>query len=109
MSEPSSEDDLTLLGKSESRLPPHPDEAKLETFPNRNSHRDYTIELDYPEFNSLCPVTGQPDSAHITITFTIIRKEVNAGTDPGMSRALTDADLLEMKDYLAATEHVVMV
>jgi len=69
MSELSSTDDLTLLGRSENTLPQHPDEAKLETFPNRNSQRDYTIELDYPEFSSLCPVTGQPDSAHITITY----------------------------------------
>jgi 7-cyano-7-deazaguanine reductase len=69
MSVPSSTDDLTLLGHSENRLPQHPDEATLETFENRNSHRDYTIELDYPEFSSLCPVTGQPDSAHLTITY----------------------------------------
>ncbi|MDF1754394.1 MAG: preQ(1) synthase [Verrucomicrobiales bacterium] len=65
----SATDDLTLLGHSETRLPAHPDEAKLEVFPNRNAHRDYTIELDYPEFSSLCPVTGQPDSAHLTITY----------------------------------------
>lgn len=61
--------DLTLLGHSENSLPGHPDEAQLEVFANRNSHRDYTIELDYPEFSSLCPVTGQPDSAHLTITY----------------------------------------
>ena len=62
-------EDLTLLGHSESRLPAHPDEAKLETFPNRNPKRDYTIELDYPEFSSICPVTAQPDSARLTITY----------------------------------------
>ncbi len=69
MNESSPADKLTLLGISENRLPVHPDEACLEVFPNRNIHRDYTIELDYPEFSSLCPVTGQPDSAHLTITY----------------------------------------
>lgn len=69
MSEPSSTEDLTLLGRSENRLPSHPDEAELEVFENRNPQRDYVIELDYPEFSSLCPVTGQPDSAHLTITY----------------------------------------
>ncbi len=69
MSDLSTTDDLTLLGRSENRLPTHPDEAELEVFPNRNAHRDYTIELDFPEFSSLCPVTGQPDSAHLKITY----------------------------------------
>ncbi len=70
MSEPSSPlSDLTLLGRSEHRLPQHPDEAKLETFPNRNADRDYIIELEYPEFSSLCPVTGQPDTARIHIRY----------------------------------------
>ncbi|MCC6881529.1 MAG: preQ(1) synthase [Verrucomicrobiales bacterium] len=60
---------LSLLGRSENRLPSSPGEAQLETFPNRSPHRDYTIELDYPEFSSLCPVTGQPDSARIHIRY----------------------------------------
>ena len=59
--------DLTLLGHSQNRLPRSPEEAKLELFPNRNAGRNYWIELDYPEFSSLCPVTGQPDTAHLTI------------------------------------------
>lgn len=61
--------DLTLLGNSENRLPRSPEEAKLELFPNRNQQRNYWIELDYPEFSSLCPVTGQPDTAHLTIKY----------------------------------------
>jgi len=64
-----STDALTLLGHSESRLPATPDAAILETFANRNPQRSYTIELDYPEFSSLCPVTGQPDSARLRITY----------------------------------------
>ncbi len=69
MSNESITDDLSLLGHSENRLPQSPDEAKLETFPNRNAKRDFWIELDYPEFSSLCPVTGQPDSAHLRIRY----------------------------------------
>lgn len=61
--------DLNLLGRSESRLPASPDEAQLETFPNRSPERDYWIQLDCPEFTSLCPVTGQPDFAAIQIRY----------------------------------------
>ncbi|MFN0128463.1 MAG: preQ(1) synthase [Verrucomicrobiales bacterium] len=64
-----SHDTISLLGRSETRLPRAPDVATLETFPNRNPQRNYTITLDYPEFSSLCPVTGQPDSARLQITY----------------------------------------
>ncbi len=60
---------LHLLGRSEHRLPPSPDEARLETFPNRTPGRGYTIHLSAPDFASLCPVTGQPDSAHMEILY----------------------------------------
>jgi 7-cyano-7-deazaguanine reductase len=60
---------LTLLGRSQSSLPASPDEATLETFPNRSPQRDYWIQLDCPEFTSLCPVTGQPDFAHLEIRY----------------------------------------
>jgi 7-cyano-7-deazaguanine reductase len=43
---------------------------QLETFPNRNCHRDYTIEIVCPEFTSVCPKTGQPDFGTITYTYT---------------------------------------
>ena len=69
MSIPPEDQKLTLLGHSESRLPASPDEARLETFPNRNPERDYWITLDCPEFTSLCPVTGQPDFAVIQIRY----------------------------------------
>ncbi len=60
---------LKLLGSSEHRLPKSPDEAKLETFPNRTPGRNYRITLTAPEFSSICPVTGQPDCAHIEIVY----------------------------------------
>ena len=61
-------DKLTLLGKH-SAFFSSPDDAKLEAFPNRSPQRPYVIELDTTEFSSLCPVNGQPDSCHLTITY----------------------------------------
>ena len=61
--------ELSLLGRSEHRLPTSPAEATLETFPNRTPGRNYTIHLDCPEFSSICPVTGQPDTAHLEILY----------------------------------------
>ena len=43
--------------------------ALLETFPNPYPQRDYSIETICPEFTSLCPKTGQPDFATLTITY----------------------------------------
>ncbi|HEY2138910.1 MAG TPA: preQ(1) synthase [Chthoniobacterales bacterium] len=59
---------LTLLGKSESRLPSSPDNAHLETFPNP-AKRPYRIRFETADFTSLCPVTGQMDFAQITIEY----------------------------------------
>jgi len=41
----------------------------LETFPNPNPRRDYTIRFECPEFTCLCPLTGQPDFATIRIEY----------------------------------------
>ena len=41
----------------------------LDTFPNPTPSRDYEIKFTFPEFTSLCPVTGQPDFATITVTY----------------------------------------
>jgi 7-cyano-7-deazaguanine reductase len=60
---------LTLLGRTEASLPKSPRQAKIETFANPKPARDYTIRLDCPDFTSLCPVTGQPDFAEITIEY----------------------------------------
>ncbi len=47
-----------------------PSAEQLETFPNPNPGRDYSIEIICPEFTSVCPLTGQPDFATITYTYT---------------------------------------
>ncbi len=41
----------------------------LQTFPNPRPGRDYEIRFEFPEFTSVCPVTGQPDFATITILY----------------------------------------
>lgn len=55
---------LTLLGRSKTRPT-----QRLETFPNRHPGRRYTVTLTCPEFTCVCPVTGQPDFATITIRY----------------------------------------
>src|SRR3954471_9258220 len=47
-----------------------PHYSQLETFPNQNPGRDYTIEIVCPEFTSVCPMTGQPDFGTITYSYT---------------------------------------
>lgn len=42
---------------------------KLETFANPKPERDYTIRIELPEFTCLCPLTGQPDFAHILLEY----------------------------------------
>lgn len=56
--------DLTLLGRDATRM-----EHKLEAFPNRHPGRDYVVTLHTSEFTCLCPATGQPDFATITIRY----------------------------------------
>ena len=56
-------DGLTLLGKKA-----RPGRT-LEVFPNHHPERDYTVTLMTGEFTCLCPLTGQPDFARITIRY----------------------------------------
>jgi len=41
----------------------------LETFPNPEPRRDFRIHMEIPEFTCLCPKTGQPDFAHLTLDY----------------------------------------
>ena len=59
---------LTQLGR-QTALPASPDEAVLEAAPNPQVGTDYLIRFTAPEFTSLCPMTGQPDFAHIVIDY----------------------------------------
>lgn len=61
--------DLSLLGnqKVEYKSDYAPD--VLETFINKHMENDYFVKFNCPEFTSLCPITGQPDFATITISY----------------------------------------
>ncbi len=59
---------LTQLGR-ETRLPASPDEAVLEAVPNPHPDTPYAVRFAAPEFTSLCPLTGQPDFAHLVIDY----------------------------------------
>ena len=61
-------DGLTQLGKQTPR-PASPDEALLERVPNPTVDKQYLVRFTCPEFTSLCPLTGQPDFAHIGIDY----------------------------------------
>ena len=43
--------------------------TELETFPNPQRERDYTIRMTIPEFSCLCPKTGQPDFATLDLEY----------------------------------------
>jgi 7-cyano-7-deazaguanine reductase len=59
---------LSHLG-GDSSLPASPEAAILERVANPHSDVDYVARFTAPEFTSLCPVTGQPDFAHLVIDF----------------------------------------
>ena len=59
---------LTQLGGN-APIPASPDEATLEVVANPHTGSDYAIRFACPEFTSLCPVTGQPDFAHLVIDY----------------------------------------
>src|SRR4051812_37406917 len=59
---------LTQLG-AVTALPASPDEAVLERVRNPHAGTAYLVRFTAPEFTSLCPMTGQPDFAHLVIDY----------------------------------------
>ena len=59
---------LTQLGQP-TRLPESPQAAVLERVPNDHPDVDYLVRFTAPEFTTLCPMTGQPDFAHLVIDY----------------------------------------
>ncbi|WP_197057512.1 MULTISPECIES: preQ(1) synthase [Aureimonas] len=60
--------DLTQLGQP-TALPASPEEAVLERVANPQAGIRYCVRFTAPEFTSLCPMTGQPDFAHLVIDY----------------------------------------
>ncbi|NKB49415.1 MAG: NADPH-dependent 7-cyano-7-deazaguanine reductase QueF [Alphaproteobacteria bacterium] len=59
---------LTQLG-GDAPLPQSPDEAVLERVANPQPGEAYLVRFTAPEFTSICPITGQPDFAHLVIDY----------------------------------------
>ena len=59
---------LTQLGRP-AELTASPDKARIETVPNPRPRDLYLVRFAAPEFTSMCPLTGQPDFAHLVIDY----------------------------------------
>ncbi|MDO9707240.1 preQ(1) synthase [Paracraurococcus lichenis] len=59
---------LTLLGRPAAQ-PESPEQAVLERVPNPHPGLQYLVRFAAPEFTSLCPLTAQPDFAHLVIDY----------------------------------------
>jgi len=68
MATPKRPSETRLLGKR-AEIPASPDEAVLDRVANPHPDTHYAARFTAPEFTSLCPVTGQPDFAHLVIDY----------------------------------------
>ena len=59
---------LTQLGAS-TAIPASPDAAVIEKVPNPEPGTRYLVRFTAPEFTTLCPLTGQPDFAHLVVDY----------------------------------------
>ena len=75
----------------QSRIPASPDEAVLDRVANPHPDTDYAARFTAPEFTTLCPITGQPDFAHLVIDY-VPRKHL--------------VELKSLKLYLASFRNV---
>ena len=70
-------EDLTQLGAS-GKIAASPADAPLESVANPHPGTDYLIRFTCPEFTSVCPVTGQPDFAHLVIDYLPAKKIIES-------------------------------
>ena len=59
---------VSQLGQA-AALPASPEDATLERVPAPHQGESYLVRFTAPEFTSICPVTGQPDFAHLVIDY----------------------------------------
>lgn len=60
--------DLTQLGRRVPQ-PQSPEEARLERVTAPDAGTGYLVRFTFPEFTSICPLTGQPDFAHLVVDY----------------------------------------
>lgn len=70
--------DITLLGNTKVEYPTDYAPELLEAFDNKHPENEYFVKFNCPEFTSLCPITGQPDFASITISYIPDQKMVES-------------------------------
>jgi len=68
---------MKVLGK-QIRCEMKYDPKVLDTFDNRHPDRDYWVTFTAPEFTTLCPITGQPDFATLTIRYIPAKRMVES-------------------------------
>jgi 7-cyano-7-deazaguanine reductase len=68
MASPRKPPETRLLGKR-SEIAESPDKAVLDRVPNPHANTRYVARFTAPEFTCLCPITGQPDFAHLVIDY----------------------------------------
>ena len=61
--------DITLLGNQKTQYPCDYAQDMFATIVNKHQENDYFVKFNCPEFTSLCPITGQPDFATVTISY----------------------------------------
>src|ERR1700694_145543 len=64
----SSKSKVLQLGRAV-KWPHTPDEAQIDGVPNPQRDTNFVVRFTVPEFTSICPVTGQPDFAHLVIDY----------------------------------------
>lgn len=69
---------VTRLGTARTAYADRYDPSVLETFANKHRDRDYWVTFTCPEFTSLCPMTGQPDFATLTIQYLPAKRMVES-------------------------------
>lgn len=68
---------LSILGSNVAQ-PTSPEDATLETIPNRWPNSNYVVNLYCEEFTCICPITGQPDFGKMIISYTPNEKLVES-------------------------------
>jgi 7-cyano-7-deazaguanine reductase len=68
MAKPTAKKLVTRLGEK-TDIPASPEAAVLDRVPNPHADTNYLARFTVPEFTSICPVTGQPDFAHLVIDY----------------------------------------
>ncbi len=100
--------ELTQLGRA-SRIADRPEDAILETAPNSHPGRLYLARFVCPEFTSICPVTGQPDFAHLVLDYAPAEKIVESKSFKNYLASFRNHGAFHEDCTLAIAERIIAV